>query len=119
MAYGLPFTALDVLQRLVEVLNSDDEADKAARSEVTDALTANVTTVKGQKKLLNIARKYGWMDETHEQVQLAKEDGAVDIWYSFNVTVTDAVSLSAFMARRNSPAMADFLAKRCNAVHGR
>ena len=90
VAYGLPFTALDVLQRLVEVLNSDDEADKAARSEVTDALTANVTTVKGQKKLLNIARKYGWIDESHKQVELAKEDGAVGFGH-FHTAFTSAL----------------------------
>ena len=92
MGYGLPFTPTNELQRLVEILNGDDETgDAEAKSEITNALTVNVTTVEGQKTLLNTARKYGWLDESQKKVKLAKKDGAVGFGH-FHKSFTAALS---------------------------
>lgn len=88
--YGLPFTPLKELQQLVLDLNSDDERDKDKKTQIMDALTANITTVKGQKKLLRIARMYGWIDETKEKVKVANEDGAVGFG-EFHTAFTSAL----------------------------
>jgi len=50
MPYGLPFTFVPELSNLVDVLNGDDgSGNDEAKREISEALTANVTTVKGQQ----------------------------------------------------------------------
>ncbi len=78
MPYGLPFTFVPELSNLVDVLNGDDgSGNDEAKREISEALTANVTTVRGQQKLLSTARKHNWLDERNQQVELADEDGVV------------------------------------------
>jgi hypothetical protein len=67
-----PFKPLAVLNKLVDSLNGSSENDK----EVQQALRANLTTVKGQKELLDVAVKHEWLDANKTStVKIAEDDG--------------------------------------------
>ena len=76
VAYGLPFTYVPELSHLIDVLNGDDgSGTDETKREISEALTANVTTVEGQRKLLSTARKHHWLDESQNEVNVAVQDG--------------------------------------------
>ncbi len=76
VAYGLPFTFVKELSHLIDALNGDDgSGTDETKREISEALTANVTTVEGQRKLLSAARKHHWLDESQNEVNVAVEDG--------------------------------------------
>ena len=76
VAYGLPFTYVPELSHLIDVLNGDDgSGTDETKREISEALTANVTTVEGQRKLLSTARKHHWLDESQNEVKVAVQDG--------------------------------------------
>ena len=67
-----PFKPLAVLNKLVNSLNGSSENDK----EVQQALRANLTTVKGQKELFDVAVKHEWLDANKTStVKIAEDDG--------------------------------------------
>ena len=83
-----PFAVNEAVTNIIEALRKAS----IESTEIKEALTADVTTVNGQKKLLRIARKKGWFEKGKgDRVQVADRDG-VDGMLKFRDAFSSALS---------------------------